>query len=179
MALLGYGASGSFLSSFPGFLNPKAPHTLALAAWLFSVSALLAYVLSNHIPFDIARISWDRWQILYVFLYYLLFSLPFFFSGLALASALARWSSLAGKFYFVDLSGAALGCLLVLFLFAFLGGPGTLLFSCLLAGVASLALGWGRVKNSFFPLLQWAWIGLLCFFLLGSASFLELASFAL
>jgi len=174
MALLGYGASGSFLSSFPGLLNPKAPHTLALAAWFFSGSALLSYVLSNHIPFDIARISWDRWQILYVFLYYLLFSFPFFFSGLAIASALARWSSLAGKFYFADLSGAALGCLLVLFLFAFLGGPGTLLFSCLLAGVASLALGWRRIKNSFFPRLQWAWIGLLCFFLLGEPPFMSL-----
>ena len=91
MALLGYGASGSFLSSFPALLNRKAPQTLALASWFFSVSALLAYVVSNFIPFDIARISWDRWQMIYVLLYYLIFSIPFFFSGLAISSALARW----------------------------------------------------------------------------------------
>ncbi len=174
MALLGYGASGSFLSSFPALLKCEALPTLALASWLFSFSAFLAYVISNLIPFDIARISWDRWQIFYVFLFYLLFSFPFFFSGLAISSALARWSSLAGKVYFADLSGAALGCLLVLGLFGLFGGPGTLLFSCLLAGAASLALGWKKSKNSFFPLLQWAWIGLLCFFLLGEPSFLSL-----
>ena len=174
MALLGYGASGSFLSSFPALLTCKGPQTLALASWLFSFSALLAYVISNFIPFDIARISWDRWQILYVFLYYLIFSFPFFFAGWAISSALARWSSLAGKFYFADLTGAALGCLLALGLFGVFGGQGALLCSCLLAGVASLALGWKRVKNSFFPLLQWAWIGLLLFFLLGEPPFLSL-----
>ena len=174
MALLGYGASGSFLSSFPALLNRKAPQTLALASWFFSVSALLAYVVSNFIPFDVARISWDRWQIFYVFSYYLIFSLPFFFSGLAISSALARWSCLAGKFYFADLSGAALGCLLVLGLFGIFGGPGTLLFSCLLGGAASLAFGWKRVKNPFFPLLPWAWMGLLLFFLLGEPPFLNL-----
>lgn len=78
MALLGYGASGSFLSSFPWLLNREAPQTLVLVSWFFSFSALFAYVISNFIPFDIARISWDRWQIFYVFLYYLIFSIPFF-----------------------------------------------------------------------------------------------------
>ena len=174
MALLGYGASGSFLSSFPWLLNREAPQTLVLVSWFFSFSALFAYVISNFIPFDIARISWDRWQIFYVFLYYLIFSIPFFFSGLAISSALARWSSLAGKFYFFDLTGAALGCLLVLGLFGIFGGPGTLLFSCLLGGLASLAFGWKRKTNPFFSLFQWAWIGLLLFFLLGEPSFLNL-----
>ena len=58
MALLGYGATG-----------------------LFSFSALVAYLASNYIPFDLARIAWDRWQIFYIFLYYLVFSLPFFSRG--------------------------------------------------------------------------------------------------
>ena len=90
MALLGYGASGSFLSTFPSFLNRETTGLLARAAGLFSISALLAYGISNYIPFDLARLSWDRWQIFYLCLYYLVFSVPFFFSGMAISSALAR-----------------------------------------------------------------------------------------
>ncbi len=39
---------------------------------------------------------------------------------------------------------------------------------------ASLAFGWKRKTNPFFPLFQWAWIGLLLFFLLGEPPFLNL-----
>lgn len=97
MALLGYGASGSLLSSFPSILRRETPQTLIHVSWLFSVSTLCAYLLSNLIPFDMARISWDRWQIFYIFLYYLVFSIPFLFSGVAISSALARWSVLTGN----------------------------------------------------------------------------------
>jgi hypothetical protein len=81
MALLGYGASGSFLSSFPSFLRLETSRLLARATGLFSFSALVAYLASNYIPFDLARIAWDRWQIFYIFLYYLVFSIPFFSRG--------------------------------------------------------------------------------------------------
>jgi hypothetical protein len=174
MALLGYGASGAFLSSFSFIRNRENFQTLVWGPLLFSCSTLLAYMIGNFIPFDIARISWDHWQIFYVFLYYLIFSIPFFFSGLTISSALARWSPLAGNLYFFDLLGAALGCVLVLGLFGILGGPGTLLFSCLLGGLASLSFGWKRKTKAFFRLFQWAWIGLLFLFLLWEPFFLSL-----
>jgi SAM-dependent methyltransferase len=158
MALLGYGASGSILASFPSLLGWKLPDLLTLATWLFSASALLAYLASNRIPFDLARIAWDRWQIFYIFLLYLAFSIPFFFSGMAISSALTRWSAFSGKLYFSDLTGAALGCLLVLFLFGIFGGPGTLLFSCLLGATASIVFGW-TLRS--FRIFLWFWIGVL------------------
>jgi len=170
MALLGYGASGSFLSSFPSLMRRETPQTLVQASWLFSVSALCAYLLSNLIPFDMARISWDRWQIFYIFLYYLVFSVPFFFSGLAISSALARWSALSGKLYFSDLTGAALGCLLVLGLFGIFGGPGAILFSCLLGGAASISFAWASKPGSIF---RWLWVCLLMLLLLWQPPFLS------
>jgi spermidine synthase len=171
MALLGYGASGSFLSSFPSLMRRETPQTLIRASGLFSFSALAAYLLSNLIPFDTARISWDRWQIFYVFLYYLVFSIPFFFSGLAISSALARWSILSGKLYFSDLTGASLGCLLVLGLFGIFGGPGTLLFACLLGGLASIAFAWASKPIS---ILRWSWVCFLTLLLLWQPPFLDL-----
>jgi spermidine synthase len=171
MAFLGYGASGSFLSSFPSLMRRETPQTLVQASALFSFSALFAYLLSNLIPFDMARISWDRWQIFYIFLYYLVFSIPFFFSGLAISSALARWSVLSGKLYFSDLTGASLGCLLVLGLFGIFGGPGTLLFACLLGGLASIAFAWAIKPIS---ILRWSWVCFLSVLLLWQPSFLDL-----
>ncbi len=170
MALLGYGASGSFLSSFPSIMRREAPQTLIQASWLFSVSALCAHFLSNLIPFDMARTSWDRWQIFYIFLYYVIFSIPFFFSGLAISSALARWSVLSGKLYFSDLTGAAMGSLLVLGLFGIFGGPGTLLFSCLLGGAASIAFAWVSKPVS---ILRWSWVCFLMVLLLWQPPFLS------
>ena len=170
MALLGYGASGSLLSSFPSILRRKTPQTLIHVSWLFSVSTLCAYLLSNLIPFDMARISWDRWQIFYIFLYYLVFSIPFLFSGVAISSALARWSVLTGKLYFSDLTGAALGSLLVLGLLGICGGPGALLFSCLLGGAASIAFAWERKPVS---ILRWIWVCLLILLLLWQPPFLK------
>jgi hypothetical protein len=114
MALLGYGASGSFLSSFPSLLKRDPLSFLTRASGLFSLSAFLAYLAGNQIPFDLARVAFDRWQIFYLVLLYLVFSFPFFLSGLVISSALTLWSPLAGALYFSDLAGASLGCLLVL-----------------------------------------------------------------
>jgi spermidine synthase len=171
MALLGYGASGSFLASFPFFRRRETPQTLIQASGMFSACTLCGYLLSNLIPFDLARISWDRWQILYVFLYYLVFSIPFFFSGLAISSALARWSALSGKIYFFDLAGASAGCLLVLLLFGIFGGPGTLLFASLLGGLASIAFAWAGKPVS---IPRWSWVGLLILLLFWQPPFLDL-----
>jgi len=171
MALLGYGASGSFLASFPALWRRETSNILIQASGLFSGSAMIAYLLSNFIPFDLARISWDRWQILYVFLYYLVFSIPFFFSGLTISAALSRWSALSGKLYFSDLTGAALGCLVVLGLFEIFGGPGAILFSGLLGALASLAFAWGIKLVSVF---RFSWAGFLVLLLFWQPSFLDL-----
>jgi SAM-dependent methyltransferase len=171
MALLGYGASGSFLSSFPFLLKAEPLALLTRTSALFSVSALLAYLAGNSIPFDLARVPFDRWQILYLFLFYLIFSVPFFFSGLVISSALTHWNAMAGKLYFSDLAGASLGCLLTLGLFGIWGGPGTLLFACLLGAAASAVFGRMKDPRTIFP---WMWAGFLVLLLFWQPSWMDL-----
>jgi len=171
MALLGYGASGSFLSSFP---SPRARDPLKFlvnGSWLFSLSALLAYLAGNQVPFDLARIAFDRWQVFYLFLFYLVYSLPFFFSGLVISFALSQWSGAAGRLYFSDLAGASLGCLLVLGLFRVFGGTGPILFSCFLGGLASVMFGRMKDSREVFP---WIWLGLLACLLFWQPSWMDL-----
>jgi predicted membrane-bound spermidine synthase len=171
MALLGYGASGSFLSSFPSLPGRDPLGFLINGSGLFSLSALLAYLAGNQVPFDLARIAFDRWQVFYLFLFYLVFSLPFFFSGLVISFALSQWSGAAGKLYFSDLAGASLGCLLVLGLFRIFGGPGTVLFACFLGGLASAMFG--RMKSSRVA-FAWIWIGFLACLLFWQPSWMDL-----
>jgi predicted membrane-bound spermidine synthase len=171
MALLGYGASGSFLSSFPSLLGRDPLRFLINGSGLFSLSALLAYLAGNQVPFDLARIAFDRWQVFYLFLLYLIFSLPFFFSGLVISFSLSQWSGSAGKLYFSDLVGASLGCLLVLGLFRTFGGPRTVLFACFLSGLASAIFG--RMKRSR-GVLPWIWTGFLACLLFWQPPWMEL-----
>jgi len=172
IALLGYGASGAFLFSFPDFFSRRELPNLSWPSWLFSGSTLAAYIVGNNIPFDLARIAWDRWQLFYLFLFYLVYAVPFFFSGLTVSLALTRWSALSGKLYACDLIGASAGCLLVLGLFSLLGGTGTILFSAFLSGLAAAIFGWGKKTRSFFP---WVWTTISALLIFYPPSFLQLA----
>lgn len=174
MALLGYGASGSFLYSFPQILSPDPEKKLIWSSWLFSLSTWVAYTLSNLLPFDWARLYLDHRQIFYIFLYYLFFSLPFFFSGLTISTAFSLRSSLSGKIYFADLMGASCGCLLALLLFGLWGGPGTLLFSAFSAAWAAIIFSRKIKINLTFNLSKWIWLLTLFIFLFWPPSFLDL-----
>ena len=172
IALLGYGASGAFLFSFPDFFSRRKLPNLSWPSWLFSVSTLAAYAVGNQIPFDQARIAWDPWQLFYLVLFYLVYAVPFFFSGLTVSLALTRWSALAGKLYACDLSGASAGCLLVLVLFSLLGGTGTVLSSSFLSALAAAIFGLRRKSLS---LLPWLWTAIPALLIFHPPPFLQLA----
>ena len=95
LALLGFGASGSFLSLFPRLLEKKLNHLLVVFAALFSVGCLSGYLIINSIPFDSYRMAWESHQLLYLLIYYLSLSVPFFFTGLTLGIALSKTPSKA------------------------------------------------------------------------------------
>ena len=82
VALLGYGASGTVLSLVPRWVGLPTARRASAFAILFALSVLGAYLGLNHLPFDSYRIAWERSQLLYLMLYYLALTAPFFFSGL-------------------------------------------------------------------------------------------------
>ncbi|MBW2120825.1 MAG: SAM-dependent methyltransferase [Deltaproteobacteria bacterium] len=141
LALLGYGASGSFLTVFPSLLRKGPARLLAFSAMLFSITCVGAYAGANNIPFDPFRMSWDRFQLLYLLADYLLLSLPFFFSGLCVSAALVYLAEEAGTIYFFDLAGAGGGALLILVLFDRFGGQGAVVVPAMIAGLGGLIFG--------------------------------------
>jgi len=115
IAMLGVGASGTVLSLFPKLKNLSSDkpisHTIGMYGLLLGSTMALSYVISNILPFDPVRLPWDKTQILYILLYYLILSTPFFFFGLTISSAFSALSERAGLLYGADLLGAGTGSL--------------------------------------------------------------------
>ena len=140
IAMLGIGASGTALSVFPGLrdLRRVPGYTLLLAVILPA-----SYLLANIVPFDPARLSWDRLQVLALGLFYLILAVPFFFFGLIVSTAYSALSREAHAIYAADLAGAGVGALAMVWLLS-LGGPemSVFLVSTLLASRLLYQTGW-------------------------------------
>jgi hypothetical protein len=116
LALLGYGASGSFLAVGEGWLHRYHGLVYWLCLMLFGVSAPLAFQLGQGVPFNGLELFWDLHQSLYLALLLLLFIIPFFFGALAIGIILSLYRREVGRVYGFDLVGAGLGCLAVVWL---------------------------------------------------------------
>jgi hypothetical protein len=109
VALLGYGASGTALSLVRHWARPPTARRAAVLSILFAGGVVGAYLSLNHLPFDSYRIAWERIQILYLALYYLALTVPFFCAGLVTGLLLAAHPGCTSRIYAANLLGSALG----------------------------------------------------------------------
>lgn len=138
IALLGLGASGTFLAIFPsvGLKNPRQSMGWLSLATAFTI--LGSYLLINNLPFDSFRIAWERQQVAILVIHYVALALPFFFTGMTIGLLLSAYPEVAGSTYATNLIGSALGCGLALVTPIFFGGEGTVLLSSALAAMAAM-----------------------------------------
>jgi len=118
IAMLGIGSAGTILAFFPKDKLSERSATqnenrLALFALLSGITILLSYIVSNQIPFDPVKLSWERSQILYLAFYCIALSIPFFFTGLMIVTAFTLFSKIPERIYCSDLLGAGTGSLAV------------------------------------------------------------------
>ncbi|MEA1939705.1 MAG: hypothetical protein U9N03_03470, partial [Candidatus Caldatribacteriota bacterium] len=141
IAFLGYGASGTFLSVFSGILNKANGRNLyrylLFFSLIFSFGSLLSLFIISKIPFDLYRITIDRYQLIYLVAYYLVIALPFFFAGICISLAISKFPKKVNKIYFCDLTGASLGCISFLVLANYVSLSQLLIIPSLLSFLAS------------------------------------------
>ncbi len=116
VALLGFGAAGSVVAVLQRPLLKHFRWAFGAAALGFGVGAPLAFALAQSLPFNALEIAWDRAQPGWLFALYLVLSLPFFSAALALVLAFRAHAARAGALYRMDLVGAGLGALGMVFL---------------------------------------------------------------
>ncbi len=113
IALFGIAASGTFLTI------KKLKNPLFLSSILFSLSVIIGFFITNNILFDPYKATLNFSHIFILLIYYIFLGLPFFFFGIIVAFLFSKYQNKAGKIYFYNLSGSALGVLFSLFFISF------------------------------------------------------------
>ncbi len=138
IALLGFGASGTFISLLQARLKKHFYFFFTLFSLLFSLSLWLCFVLSQKIPFNPFLIVWYKRQYLYLMEYYLLLFIPFFLGASCIGLSFSQLGQKINKIYFSNLLGSGSGALGVIFLMYLLSPTSILLLITAVAFLSTL-----------------------------------------
>jgi spermidine synthase len=146
LALLGYGASGTFLVFVKRRLLAQFGVSFAALAVSFGIAAIGCYALAWRLPFNPLEVIWDWRQQFYLAAMYLTLALPFFAAASAIGLSLVARSARIGAIYRADLTGAGSGALAIVFaMFALPPEDCLRIVAALAFGAAAFALssdGW-------------------------------------
>src|SRR5688572_27489654 len=114
VALLGFGAAGTFVSMLRKWLLERSEVLLPVLMIVSGLTMVAGVWLSRSgfAHFDSYLLFVERKQWLALFINYLFFFLPFFFGALALGIIFVKYVGEIGKFYFSNLIGSAIGAVL-------------------------------------------------------------------
>ena len=113
LALLGYGASGTFIAVFHRRLEQHFGPAFVVGALLFSAAIIGCFALGQQVPFNALEIVWDHRQLLWLAATYLVYFLPFFFAASCIGLAFTFRRAWISRIYFADLLGAGLGAVAI------------------------------------------------------------------
>jgi hypothetical protein len=108
-ALLGFGASGTFLALFFDRLKQNFNLWYQLFLLLLLLSIPLSYGVAQSLPLDTQYLLYSRSQLLLLVLYNLLMFIPFFFGGTAIGFMITYFKKEVPELYAANLLGSGLG----------------------------------------------------------------------
>ncbi|UCH73632.1 MAG: hypothetical protein JSU82_15020 [Rhodospirillales bacterium] len=111
IALLGFGASGTFLFLAQGWLRPRFTAAFAANAAGFGITALASFVVAQSLPFNALEVVWSPAQLLWLIALYLLLGVPFFAAANCVGLAFAHFGDGIARVYAWNLAGSGLGAL--------------------------------------------------------------------
>ncbi len=111
IALLGFGASGTFLFLARAWIQRRFAAAFVVNALFFGISGLAGFALAQHLPFNPLEVVWRPTQLLYLLAFYALFTVPFFAGANCIGLTFQRYAHVIGRVYAVNLVGSGLGAL--------------------------------------------------------------------
>lgn len=139
IAMLGMTVGALIVYIRPDWFPPEAARRqLAMAALLFPVITLGSFLTQLSIPFRVYPSLVAVYAIAFT---YAVIAVPFVVSGVIVCLALTRFPRDVGALYAADLIGAALGCVLLVWVLEITDGPTAVLVVCALASLGALAFG--------------------------------------
>ena len=131
LALLGYGASGTFVCLCRKPLLARFHLSLAANAAAFGLTMGGSFILAQRLPFNPLEILWQPGQFFYLLGVYGILFVPFFFASNCVCLALVRFEHAIHHLYRFDLLGAGTGALFIIFLLYLLPPQRCLTVLCL------------------------------------------------
>jgi hypothetical protein len=148
LALLGYGASGTFIAACKRWLEPHFELAFSSSALAFAVAIVACFILGQRVPFNALEIVWNPRQFLYLALVYFVFFVPFFFAACCIGLAFTCRREHINRIYFFDLSGAGLGAVLIIGAMFLLSLQNALLLLAILALLASALMAASSTRRN-------------------------------
>ena len=127
VALVGLGASGLVVQHRVKKLKGK---------WAENLTIYSAWGIAIFVPITLFVMHALASQVIYLPLFMILFSVPFFLVGIIISAAFNAFASVAGRLYAADLIGASAGALLVVLFLVLTGGEGATLIVGLIAAIS-------------------------------------------
>jgi len=145
LALLGYGASGTFLALIRRW---REEHFLALYlvnAVSFGIGSVVCFLLAQAVPFNALEVLWDPRQSLWLMLIFLLLFIPFFCAANCICLTFSQYSNQLHRIYSFDLLGAGIGAAGIIALLFFVL-PTTALQVIGALGLLSATVAWWECR---------------------------------
>ncbi len=144
VALLGIGASGTFLAFVRRRLEARFALAFAGFAAAFGILSVGSFALALRVPFNPLEVVWDLAQQRYLLQLYLLLAIPFFCTGTCIGLALSRFGTRISAIYRSDLLGAGTGAMVVVFALYYLAPQDSLR---LVSGLGLIAAALGALQD--------------------------------
>ncbi|THB78238.1 MAG: hypothetical protein D6B25_04815 [Desulfobulbaceae bacterium] len=131
LAMFCFGLSGIYSSLKPLQETVDVRSYLTRLSFLFALFSLAIFPALNWIPFDFNVLydSWFKGSMLFIIMYLFLI-IPFFLAGLIFTTVFSHYSNKIQSLYCWDLTGAAIGCIILIPLLPPIGPGGILFLAC-------------------------------------------------
>lgn len=143
VALFGMTLGALLVYLIPAFFTQERTQKhLAQASLAFSISIVVSFMVHASLPFVLERSLTGLFAVAFN---YVVISIPFVFSGIAVCLSLTRYPAQVSRLYAADLAGAAIGCILLIYLLEVTDAP-TGVFAIAAAaalGAALFSRPWG------------------------------------
>ncbi len=137
LALLGYGASGTFLTLAARWLADRLATAYFINAAGFAFTSLGCFVLAQRQPFNPFEMLWDTTQWLHLLAIYLLLAVPFFCAANCVGLSFRRFDRQVHRVYAADLIGAGTGAVGIVFVLSTLSPEQSLRLIVVLGSIAA------------------------------------------
>jgi len=151
VAMLGFGAAGTFLTIRGVTAAGESRRQVARHAALFGAATVAALIAFPHIRFyamDMYNLG-DPRNLVTLLLLIVTAAVPFFFGGVCIAALLSNAGPAVNRIYFADLVGSACGSLAAIELVNGLGAVATCVVAAALGLGAAALMGHGRARLLF------------------------------